>query len=861
MKKLGKLLFFAAMAALLTCLLCVALNATQYSGNCGSNVKWKFDEYSGILSIDGTGQMYNYSIDSNGQSNAPWYSFRVKIKEINVGRGVTSIGNYAFYHCTYLWCVDLPSSVTSIGDCAFSHCLSLYGLAPMTENLKSLKSIGKGAFSFCENITAVYIPSSVTDIGDGYPVFEGCEKINKITVESGNKKYYSVNSCIIEKSTKKLIAGCRNSVIPTNESITTIGKYAFSYQEYLTQISIPASVTVIEERAFFHSGLKRLSFEKDSKLEKIGKSAFGSCNINDVMIPSSVKYIEDYAFSSCRNLWSITIPDNVLSIGKGAFQLSLNNITILSRTVKIYSSDDTISSSTTIYGYLNSTAAAYARQYRRNFREIACNHKRESAYQFDSTNHWYKCKECEKTITEKHVFDNSCDAYCNKCGYSRTITHNYKYKSDSNNHWLECTICHKTKDSSIHNFIRKYNSTSHWLECSCGLKKDSISHIFDGVCDTKCDDCGYTRTVSHSYSSERKYDETHHWYECTICQNKKSVATHSLSRKNDDTTHWLECSCGYKKEVTEHTFEQKYSSTSHWDECSCGYKKNQADHDFELKTDDSYHWFECSCGYKKNMYYHSFSRKSDEDNHWNECACGYKKEVTAHDFEQKNDSTNHWLECSVCGKKADIVEHSFEQQHNETTHWSECACGYKKGTATHKFTRNHDEKAHWFECSCGEKKDIVAHIFDNSCDTTCDTCGYVRTITHSYEQKHNDTNHWLECSVCHEKKDEAAHTFRQRFDKTHHWNECSCGFIKDKSEHTLDEEGKCTECRFGRVMLGDLNGDGKISAIDLTLMRKYIAGYKVDMIEAAADLNGDGRITAVDLTMLRKYIAGLITEF
>lgn len=134
-------------------------------------------------------------------------------------------------------------------------------------------------------------------------------------------------------------------------------------------------------------------------------------------------------------------------------------------------------------------------------------------------------------------------------------------------------------------------------------------------------------------------------------------------------------------------------------------------------------------------------------------------------------------------------------------------------------------------------------------------------IDRMYEQKHNDTNHWLECSVCHEKKDEAAHTFRQRFDKTHHWNECSCGFIRDKSEHTLDEEGKCTECRFGRVMLGDLNGDGKISAIDLTLMRKYIAGYKVDMIEAAADLNGDGRITAIDLTMLRKYIAGLITEF
>ena len=223
----------------------------------------------------------------------------------------------------------------------------------------------------------------------------------------------------------------------------------------------------------------------------------------------------------------------------------------------------------------------------------------------------------------------------------------------------------------------------------------------------------------------------------------------------------------------------------------------------------------------------------------------------------KHDDINHWLECVDCGKKKDEVAHIFDNSCDTTCD----TCGYVRNI-THSYEQKHDDSSHWNECSvCHDKKDITSHIFDNACDTTCDICGYTRSITHNYEQKHDETNHWLECSVCHEKKDGAAHTFRQRFDKTHHWNECSCGFIKDKSEHTLDEEGKCTECRFGRVMLGDLNGDGKISAIDLTLMRKYIAGYKVDMIEAAADLNGDGRITAVDLTMLRKYIAGLITEF
>ena len=228
----------------------------------------------------------------------------------------------------------------------------------------------------------------------------------------------------------------------------------------------------------------------------------------------------------------------------------------------------------------------------------------------------------------------------------------------------------------------------------------------------------------------------------------------------------------------------------------------------------------------------------------------YSKTAEIYDSESTISNT-----AIIYGFKGSTVEAYAKKYNRQFIPLEEIGCN-------HTFECKYNEISHWDECKfCGEKKDIVAHIFDNACDTTCDTCGYTRSITHNYEQKHDETNHWLECSVCHEKKDEAAHTFRQRFDKTHHWNECSCGFIKDKSEHTLDEEGKCTECRFGRVMLGDLNGDGKISAIDLTLMRKYIAGYKVDMIEAAADLNGDGGITAVDLTMLRKYIAGLITEF
>ena len=94
-------------------------------------------------------------------------------------------------------------------------------------------------------------------------------------------------------------------------------------------------------------------------------------------------------------------------------------------------------------------------------------------------------------------------------------------------------------------------------------------------------------------------------------------------------------------------------------------------------------------------------------------------------------------------------------------------------------------------------------------------------------------------------------------DADKHWYECSrCGVRTGESEHTLDEKGKCTECGFEKTILADVNGDGQIDTIDLTIMRKYLSGYTVEMNVAAADLNGDGKVDTIDLTLMRKYLAG-----
>lgn len=102
-------------------------------------------------------------------------------------------------------------------------------------------------------------------------------------------------------------------------------------------------------------------------------------------------------------------------------------------------------------------------------------------------------------------------------------------------------------------------------------------------------------------------------------------------------------------------------------------------------------------------------------------------------------------------------------------------------------------------------------------------------------------------------------------DKNEHWHECTaCKTKLDVASHIIGADGKCTVC--GRnaqtTAAGDVNGDGKINAKDIVLLKKYIANYDYDtgtstvsVDTVGADMNGDGKINAADIVMLKKYIA------
>ena len=100
-----------------------------------------------------------------------------------------------------------------------------------------------------------------------------------------------------------------------------------------------------------------------------------------------------------------------------------------------------------------------------------------------------------------------------------------------------------------------------------------------------------------------------------------------------------------------------------------------------------------------------------------------------------------------------------------------------------------DDTNHWHECtdaSCGSIKDKAVHVYDNDADTTCNICGYVRTITPPTPSHTHTYGAWVS-------------------DDTNHWHECtdaSCSSIKDKAVHVYDNDmdDTCNVCGYKRVL-------------------------------------------------------------
>lgn len=270
------------------------LGAGVYTGTCGEGAEYTLDE-NGTLTITGNG-----SIDFGAFRGFGKEDDKRVIKKVVISSGMIGIGNFAFENCSDLKSVEIPASVTSIGSAAFKDCSGLESM----------------------------------NIDEANTTYENPEGSN----------------AIVEKSSKTLVAGCKNTKIP--DDVKIIGAYAFCGCSDLKSIEIPDNVSEIQVAAFDDcSNLTAIHIP--AGVDKIALGVFMGCsNLNSItidsanrsyespgnanaiidkgtmtllegsnntVIPEGVKRIWQNAFAERIHLKSITIPASVTSIVRMPF--------------------------------------------------------------------------------------------------------------------------------------------------------------------------------------------------------------------------------------------------------------------------------------------------------------------------------------------------------------------------------------------------------------------------------------------------------------------------------------------------------------------------------------------------------------
>ncbi|MBR6440457.1 MAG: leucine-rich repeat protein, partial [Bacteroidales bacterium] len=310
------------------------------------------------------------------------FSGCTQLTSVSIPNSVTTIESSAFASCTSLTSIALPNGLTTIGGYAFYNCTSLENISIPS----SVTSIGSNAFSNCGNIHLWNIPSTVTTIGSN-----AFQSISMIMYQGGAlgspwgacrrySNWYYENGLYYANSSKTILIGADDTLRIANipSSVTTIRDSAFYCHDALTSVSIPSSVTTIGRCAFWKChgllpvhipssvvSLDDYSFAYVAMIFYNGDgSGYALCkngyeengiyysnstkttlvgadkSLTEVVIPSSVTQIGDYAFYGHTNLTSVTIPNAVTRIRPYAFQgcTGLMSLTLPSSVTHIESS-------------------------------------------------------------------------------------------------------------------------------------------------------------------------------------------------------------------------------------------------------------------------------------------------------------------------------------------------------------------------------------------------------------------------------------------------------------------------------------------------------------------------------------------
>ena len=311
----------------------------QYFSNsinqmCGDFAFYDIDLTTGKLTISGSGAMWDY----DGTTQAPWRQYATQITSLEIHDGITSIGDNAFYGMSALTgAVAIPESVTLIGESAFQGCTSINELTIYD----GLTNIENYAFYLCVALnkvttfatTAPTLGNNVfTNIAADATLY--CqEEAEASYIEKGWDQYFSINAAPIyggkcgdnitwtlNLTTGELVVTGTGAMWDYDISDDSNNKTPwFELLEKIKSLSLSEGITHIGDNAFWGISTNNSTLTLPSTLISIGEDAFFGGGFDGTLtIPNSVTSLERGAFS-CNNFTEINISENIQHIANVAF--------------------------------------------------------------------------------------------------------------------------------------------------------------------------------------------------------------------------------------------------------------------------------------------------------------------------------------------------------------------------------------------------------------------------------------------------------------------------------------------------------------------------------------------------------------
>ena len=240
-----------------------------------------------------------------------------KITDLNLGNAIIVSGGEPYYRTSYS---EYNTENNVVGTNMFYKAKSLISLVlPST-----IQKIESYSIQDCDNLASITIPELCTEVKSS-GIFSN-KNLSSIHIGKSLEKFESMNGNLCP-ALKMITVDSNNSFFVSvdgvlySKNMDVIYKYPAAKAE--SSFEIPSSVKVIEDYAFSSASLE--SIKMPNGLESINTGAFDGCKgLLSIEIPQSVKEIGMFAFQNCAKITNVVIPDNVKELNSFAFGYCVN---------------------------------------------------------------------------------------------------------------------------------------------------------------------------------------------------------------------------------------------------------------------------------------------------------------------------------------------------------------------------------------------------------------------------------------------------------------------------------------------------------------------------------------------------------